>query len=139
MALETEAWGVDVAVVGSQKSLALPPGLAFLAVSAGCLGANRPKHARRASISTCAASARSRPTGESAFTPAISIIVALGAALDNVDKLGGVDALVENAATLAAMTRAAAAALGMPLLSPTAHGDALTALCPPPGIEPRPS
>jgi aspartate aminotransferase-like enzyme len=32
--LETEAWGVDVAVVGSQKALALPPGLAFLSVSA---------------------------------------------------------------------------------------------------------
>ncbi len=30
MPLETEAWGVDVVVVGSQKSLALPPGLAFV-------------------------------------------------------------------------------------------------------------
>ena len=29
--------------------------------------------------------------------------------------MGGVDALVENAATLAAMTRAAAQALGLPL------------------------
>ena len=31
--LETEAWGVDIAIVGSQKALALPPGLAFLSLS----------------------------------------------------------------------------------------------------------
>src|SRR6266545_7583451 len=32
MALDTQAWGVDVVVVGSQKALALPPGLAFVAL-----------------------------------------------------------------------------------------------------------
>src|SRR5207249_5297195 len=32
--LETAAWGVDVVVVGSQKALALPPGLAFVSMSA---------------------------------------------------------------------------------------------------------
>ncbi len=134
MALDTDAWGVDIAVVGSQKSLALPPGLVFLAVS--------PDAWKRIDQSTSPRfyfdlrrEFKVQPTGESSFTPAISIIVALGAALDNVDKLGGVDALVENAATLAAMMRAAAAALGMPLLSPTAHGDALSALRPPPGID----
>ncbi len=34
IALETAAWGVDVVVVGSQKALALPPGLAFVSLSA---------------------------------------------------------------------------------------------------------
>ena len=34
MQLETEAWGVDVVVVGSQKALALPPGLAFVSLNA---------------------------------------------------------------------------------------------------------
>ena len=42
------------------------------------------------------------------------------AALDALEARGGVDALVANAATLAAMTRAAAAALGLPLLAPRA-------------------
>ena len=37
--------------------------------------------------------------------------------------------------TLAAMTRAAAEALGLPLVAPRDHGDALTALYPPPGLE----
>jgi aspartate aminotransferase-like enzyme len=61
--------------------------------------------------------------------------VALKAALDAVQAMGGVDALVANAGTLAAMTRAAAAALGVPLVAPRDHGDALTALYAPPGIE----
>jgi aspartate aminotransferase-like enzyme len=59
----------------------------------------------------------------------------LRAALDSVASAGGVDALVKNAGTLAAMTRAAADALRLPLVAPKAHGDALTALHPPPGIE----
>jgi aspartate aminotransferase-like enzyme len=42
---------------------------------------------------------------------------------------------VENAGSLAAATRAAAAALVLPLVSPRHHGDALTALYPPEGIE----
>src|SRR2546430_8873347 len=31
--LETDAWGVDVAVTGSQKALMSPPGMAFISVS----------------------------------------------------------------------------------------------------------
>ena len=45
------------------------------------------------------------------------------------------DALVANAGLLAACTRAAAQALGLPLVAPRAHGDALTALYAPPGLE----
>jgi aspartate aminotransferase-like enzyme len=62
-------------------------------------------------------------------------VVALAAALDWVASLGGVDALVANAATLAGMTRAAAQALGLPLVAPRHHGDALTALQAPSGLE----
>jgi aspartate aminotransferase-like enzyme len=62
-------------------------------------------------------------------------MVALRSALSYVDGVGGVDGLVQNARTLAVMSRAAAGALGVPLLAPRDHGDALTALLPPPGIE----
>ena len=60
-------------------------------------------------------------------------MVALRAALARWRRLGGVDALVANAATLAAITRKAAEALGLPLVAPRDHGDALTALYPPDG------
>jgi aspartate aminotransferase-like enzyme len=134
MRLETEAWGVDVVVVGSQKALALPPGLAFLSLNARAW--------QRAEASTAPRfyfdlrrERKAQAGGESAFTPAISNVMALKAALDAVEGWGGVDALVRNAGVLAAMTRAAAGALGLPLLAPRDHGDALTALRPPQGIE----
>lgn len=134
MRLETSAWGVDIAVVGSQKSLALPPGLAFLSVSGRAWER----------IEACATprfyfdlrrERKAQASAEAAFTPPIAHVVALKAALDFVQAHGGVAALVENAGTLAALTRAAASALGLPLVAPRDHGDALTALFPPPGLE----
>lgn len=137
MPLDTEAWGVDVVVVGSQKALALPPGLVFLSLSARAW--------ERADRSTAPRfyfdlrrERKAQNAGEAAFTPAIPLIIAMKAALASVEAIGGVDALVANAATLAAVTRAAAAALEVPLLSPRHHGDALTALLPPAGLEAGP-
>jgi aspartate aminotransferase-like enzyme len=137
MALDTQAWGVDVVVVGSQKALALPPGLAFLALSARAW--------ERVDRTTTPRfyfdlrrERKAQNAGEAAFTPAISLVTALKAAIEAVDATGGVDALVANAGTLAAITRAAAGALSVPLLSPRYCGDALTALLPPAGLEAGP-
>jgi aspartate aminotransferase-like enzyme len=134
MALETQAWGVDAVVVGSQKALALPPGLAFVSLSARAWERAEAAKAPRFYFDL-RRERKAQGGGESAFTPAISLVVALRSALAFVAELGGVDALVENAGTLAAMTRAAATALGLPLVAPRDHGDALTALYPPPGID----
>ena len=134
MRLETEAWGVDLVVVGSQKALALPPGLAFQAVSPKAWTRIEATPARRCYFDL-RRERKGQGDGSSAFTPAISLVVALRAALEAVRALGGVDGLVDNASRLAAMTRAAAAALGLPLVAPRHHGDALTALYPPAGLE----
>jgi aspartate aminotransferase-like enzyme len=132
--LETEAWGVDVVVVGSQKALALPPGLAFVALSARTW--DRVESARAPRFYFDLRRERgAQVAGESAFTPAISNVIALRAALDFVDELGGVDALVGNARVLAEATRAAAGALRLPLVAPRDHGDALTALYAPEGLD----
>jgi aspartate aminotransferase-like enzyme len=132
--METQAWGVDVAVVGSQKALALPPGLAFVSVSARAWTRIESARATRFYFDL-RRERKAQAGGESAFTPAISNVVALRAGLAAVEAMGGVDALVHNAATLAAATRKAAEALGLPLVAPRDHGDALTALYPPAGIE----
>jgi aspartate aminotransferase-like enzyme len=132
--LETEAWGVDVVVVGSQKALALPPGLAFLSANARAWARIESSKSPRFYFDL-RKEKKSQVNGETAFTPAISHVVALKAALDFIESIGGVTKLVENAGTLAAMTRAAAGALGLPLVAPKAHGDALTALFPPAGID----
>jgi aspartate aminotransferase-like enzyme len=132
--LDTQAWGVDVVVVGSQKALALPPGLAFVSASARAWTRMESARAGRFYFDL-RRERKAQAGGESAFTPAISNVVALRAALASVEASGGVDALVTNAATLAAVTRKAAEALGLPLVAPRAHGDALTALFPPKGLE----
>jgi aspartate aminotransferase-like enzyme len=132
--LETGAWGIDVAVVGSQKALALPPGLAFLSLSPRAWERVEATRSPRFYFDL-RREKKAQLDGETAFTPAISHVVALQAALGVVAGLGGVDALVRNAHILASMTRAAAAALGVPLLAPRDHGDALTALRPPAGVE----
>ena len=125
MPLETESWRLDVVVVGSQKALAFLPGLAFLALSARAVeridSVTGPRFyfdLRR--------ERKAQGEGMSACTPAIAHVVALREALVALEESGGVDALVRNATTLAAMTRAAAAALGLPLVAPRDHGDALT-------------
>jgi aspartate aminotransferase-like enzyme len=132
--LETAAWGVDVVVVGSQKALALPPGLAFVAMSAKAWAAAESAKAPRFYFDLVR-ERKAQAAGEAAFTPAISSVVATRAALAFVESMGGVDALVRNASVLAASTRAAAKALGLPLVAPRAHGDALTALYAPAGVE----
>ena len=134
MALDTDGWGVDVVVVGSQKALALPPGLAFLALGARAWERVEATKTPRFYFDL-RRERKAQATGESAFTPAISNVIALKAALDFVDASGGVDALVRNAGLLAAATRAAALALRLPLVAPRHHGDALTALYAPEGLE----
>ncbi len=134
MPLHTEEWGVDVVIVGSQKSLALPPGMAFVAVNEKAWQRIQTSKAPRFYFDLLR-ERKNQANFESAFTPPISLVVALDAAIRELDTIGGVDALVKNAATLAAMTRGAAHALGLPLLAPVDHGDALSALRPPPGIE----
>lgn len=134
MRLETAEWGLDVVVVGSQKALALPPGLSFLSVSARAWERIEQSSSPRFYFDL-RRERKVQGSGETAFTPPISHLIALRAALDSVAATGGVEALVENAGTLAAMTRMAAGALGLPLVAPQDHGDALTALYPPSGID----
>jgi aspartate aminotransferase-like enzyme len=134
MRLDTQAWGIDVVVVGSQKALALPPGLAFVSVSARAWQRMESASAARYYFDL-RRERKSQASGESAFTPAIANVLGLREALAWLEKQGGVDALVANAGLLAACTRAAAQALGLPLVAPRAHGDALTALYAPPGLE----
>mgnify|MGYP000493821653 FL=1 len=134
MPLHTDEWGVDVVVVGSQKSLALPPGMAFVSVNEKAWQRIQTSKAPKFYFDLLR-ERKNQVNFESAWTPPISLVVALDAVLKDLDAAGGVDALVRNAGTLAAMTRGAAHALGLPLLAPNDHGDALTAMKPPPGIE----
>ena len=134
MALHTEEWGVDVVVVGSQKALALPPGMAFVSVNEKAWQRTQTTKSPKFYFDLLR-ERKNQVNFESAWTPPISLVVALEAVLKDLEAAGGVDVLVKNAGTLAAMTRGAAQALGLPLLAPNDYGDALTALKAPAGIE----
>lgn len=131
---------VDVLIGGSQKAVMIPPGLAYLSVSERAWGAMEislnPRYyfdLRR--------ERKNQQKFESAYTPAVSLIAGLGAALDFIatqaggDLASGRSALVKNAETCAAMTRAAVSALGLKLFAPIAPSAACTAVLPPPGID----
>src|SRR5205814_925689 len=119
---------------GRDGARALPPGLAFVSIGARARGRIESSKSPRFYFDL-RRELKAQAGGEAAFTPAISNVLALRAALGAVEEAGGVDALVHNAATLAGMTRKAAEALGLPLVAPRDHGDALTALFAPTGLE----
>jgi aspartate aminotransferase-like enzyme len=77
--LRLEAWGLDAVISGSQKATGTPPGLGFVFLSPralGMLGAGQGYYfdLRR--------ELKVQQSGETAFTPAINLIVGLNAALE---------------------------------------------------------
>ncbi len=79
--LRLEAWGLDAVISGSQKATGAPPGLAFVLLS--------PKALEILSSSQSTGyyfdlrrEVKVQATGETAFTPAINLIVGLNAALE---------------------------------------------------------
>ncbi len=105
MPLDIDGWGLDVVIGGSQKAFMIPPGLAFMSVS--------PKAWKLAETATLPhfyfnlkKEKKSGDAGESSWTPATSLILALGEALKYVKQIGMAN-LIENAQMLAHATRAA--------------------------------
>ena len=137
--LDVDAWGVDVIIGGSQKALMMPPGLAYCAVSDRAWKAMEKTTSPRYYFDL-RKERTSALKGETAYTPATSLIAALGAALEFVRGMGkgdlakGREDLVNNAELCAEMTRAGAKALGLKLYA-SAPAAALTAICAPDGID----
>ena len=130
--VESQAWGLDVVISGSQKSFAMSPGLAFICLSSRALTA-----AQRAATTSyyfdLAREALRQRDGQTAFTPAISLVQALHAAAGEIlDQ--GLDRVIHEAGLMAAATRAGLRTLGFKLLS-SAPANAVTAAFPPAGIE----
>jgi aspartate aminotransferase-like enzyme len=137
---DVDGWGVDIIIGGSQKALMIPPGLAYCAVSDRAWERmERTKSPRY--YFDLRKERKSAAKGESAYTPATSLIAALGAALDYLRELGnesvadGRMELVNNAELCAEMTRAGAQALGLKLFSPASPAAALTAIESPKGMD----
>jgi aspartate aminotransferase-like enzyme len=137
---DVDAWGVDVIIGGSQKAVMIPPGLAYLGVSDRAWEAMESSKNPRYYFDL-RKERKNAHKGESSYTPAVSLIAGLGAALDFIAAQGGGDlaagrkALIDNAETCAAMTRAAVQALGLKLFAPVSPAAAATAVLPPAGVD----
>ena len=133
MPLDVDGWGLDIVIGGSQKALMVPPGLAFLSVSAKAW--NLSETARLPNYYfDLKRERRSAANGESSWTPPTTLFLALAEALAYIRSLG-MAKLVENAQMLAQATRASVAALGLELFAPVTPGAAVTAVKPPAGID----
>src|SRR5689334_19343261 len=133
MPLNIDGWGLDVVIGGSQKAFMIPPGLAFLSIS--------PKAWKFADTATLPhyyfnfkKEKKSGDAGESSWTPATAMILALAEALKYVKSIG-MSKLIENAEMLAAATRAAAQKLGLDLFSASSPGSSVTAIRAPKGMD----
>ncbi len=79
---ETDAWGVDAAISGSQKALSATPGLAFVAISPAAWEANETAQNPRFYFDwSLYKTAYALSSPENPFTPAISLMQGLRAAL----------------------------------------------------------
>src|SRR5438067_4673932 len=76
--LETDAWGIDVVVSGSQKALMAPPGLAMVSVPPHVLERAKPS---RSFYFDWGANKKAQDKLDAAFTPAVSLIRSLDVAL----------------------------------------------------------
>jgi aspartate aminotransferase-like enzyme len=132
MPLDIDNWGLDIVVGGSQKAFMIPPGLAFLTVS--------PKAWKAQATATLPhyyfdikKEKKNGDLGESTWTPAVSLILALAESLKFIKKTT-MPKLIENAQMLATATRAAVTALGLGLFS-SAPGSSVTTVLAPAGMD----
>jgi aspartate aminotransferase-like enzyme len=138
--LDVDGWGIDVLIGGSQKAVMIPPGLAYLSVSEKAwVAMEKAKNPRY--YFDLRKERKNAVKGESAYTPAVALVAGLGAALDYIagqacgDLEKGRIALIDNAITNAAATRAGLVALGFTLFAPTAPAAAATAVAVPEGMD----
>lgn len=133
MELPMDEWGVDVVVTGSQKALMLPPGLAFIALSQKAWARVEESGSRRFYFDL-RKEKKAQLKNQTAFTPAVSLIVGLDRSLNRLLS-EGMGNVIERHARLARATRSAVQALGLKLLAPDSPSDALTAVLAPEGME----
>jgi aspartate aminotransferase-like enzyme len=137
---DVDGWGIDVIIGGSQKAVMIPPGLAYCAVSDRAWERMETTKNPRYYFDL-RKERKNGAKGESSYTPSTALVAALATALDYVREQGagdlaaGRELLIDNAETAAAMTRAAAKALGLRLFSASSPGAALTAIAAPAGMD----
>lgn len=131
--IKTDDWGIDVLITGSQKALMLPPGLAFVSVSDKAWQlADKAKNA--AFYFNFKKERENQQKNQTAFTPAVSLIIGLQEVLKML-KAEGLDAVFSRQAGMAHAMREGVKAAGLALFPKESPSDALTAVSAPEGVD----
>ena len=118
--------GIDVVITGSQKALALAPGLSLLCFNERAL--NRIKSDRVTSYYLDLNKyLKDGERGQTPFTPAVGVLLQLNRRLDTIDKNGGTEEEISKAKHKAAYFRKAIKKLPLELF-PQSPSNAVTAL-----------
>ena len=131
--LAMDAWGIDLIVSGSQKGLMLPPGLGFCALNEKAWRKTRTSTLPKFYFSL-ADELKYVTKNEVRFTPAVSIMVGLRAALRLIEAEGLANVFRRHD-RLARATRAGAEALGLELFAQATPSPAVTAVVSPKGVD----
>jgi aspartate aminotransferase-like enzyme len=133
-AFTMDAWGFDIVVTASQKAIAVPPGLAMVAV--GARGWERIAAAKAPRFYFDLQKAREFALlGQTPWTPPVSLMVALDVALERFEAEGAAAVHARHAAYATAI-RAFARASGIELFSHEgAHSVTVVAMKLPAGLE----
>lgn len=132
---EQQAWGVDLAVTGSQKGLMLPPGMSMLGVSAKALDAHKSSTMPRCYFSF-EDMMKSNDCGYFPYTPATPMLHGLRCSLDLLFA-EGLPKVFQRHHRLAEGVRRGVDALGLSLcaLAPRWYSDTVTAIRTPKGVD----
>jgi aspartate aminotransferase-like enzyme len=134
--VETDAWGLDVVVSGSQKALMTPPGLSLVTVSEAAWARSEVSSSPRFYFDWRKLRA-ALAEGSTPATPAVSVVVQLDAALGLLLEEGLEVAFARHAA-LGRACREGAKAMGLSLFSPDEERSAVvTAICVPEQVDAR--
>jgi alanine-glyoxylate transaminase/serine-glyoxylate transaminase/serine-pyruvate transaminase len=132
-----DAWGVDLAVTGSQKGLMCPAGLGILAVSPKALKASETATMRRAYFEF-RDFAMTAETGYFPYTPPTQLLHGLRSALDRLHA-EGLDTVIARHAHLAEGVRRGVAAWGLSVCAehPSLASNTVTAIRVPENVDAR--
>lgn len=137
--VKIDEWGVDIAVVGSQKCLAAPPGMAAVSVSEKAFEAMGSVK-KRPYYNDLKAYKKSgdKPRPETPYTPAIPLFYALQEAL-HIVKEEGMEARIKRHRALSEAVRTAAGAMNIEMFPQlneySQYSNTVTAMKSPEGID----
>jgi len=132
MELRFDEWGIDVCITGSQKGLMVPPGLAFVAVSARAIAAMERSTMPRFYLDLGRA-LKSYKANDTPWTPAITLLIGVDVSLRLIRE-EGLEKVWERHTRLSNAVRAGVSGMGLRLFSQN-PSNAVTAVWMPEGID----